>query len=94
MPKSLRVMGKRIDIQQKKIDSGEDGLCVYERNTLMISPDQTPDNKRDTVLHELTHWLDHQMQAKMSERQVGTIATALLAALRDNPALVAYLTAD
>ncbi len=95
MPVLLRVMGKRVKVTEAVIEGDDDyGQCSHPKGLLTISPAQTDDCKRDPVLHELTHWLDEEMQTKMTERQVRLISTALLAAIRDNPALVAYLTAD
>jgi hypothetical protein len=43
------------------------------------------------LLHEVCHAVDDAMDCKMKETQVKKLATGLLAVLKDNPQLAAYL---
>lgn len=53
-----------------------------------------PPQQADTLLHEVMHAVDHEMHCSMSEPQIRRMSTGLLAVLRQNPALVAFLVAD
>lgn len=94
IPKTLRVLGKTVRVELEMVKGDKDmGECKHAEALLRVSPKQSEDMRRDTLLHELLHFLDTEMDTKLTERMVRLNATALLSALRDNPALVAYLTA-
>lgn len=63
---------------------------------IQLDPDQSATQARDTMLHELLHACVSNTPLNLSdedeERVVRGITPWLLAALRDNPRLVAYLT--
>jgi len=46
----------------------------------------------DTLLHECIHAIDDCFQLKMSERQVYCVTVGVIALLRDNRDMLAYLT--
>lgn len=91
-PTSLDLLGKRWTVTLKK-DSKNFGTCYHAKCVINMTPTQAEENMRDTLLHEVVHALETEGQLKMSERQVRGIATLLLAAMRHNPRLVAFLTA-
>jgi len=91
----LRILGKLwIVKQQASKGSKDDGKCEFATKIISVNPRQTEDSKRDTLLHEIMHALDEELQTKMSERQVRLQATGLIEVLRNNPALVAYLAGE
>ena len=90
VPVSVRVMGKRWVIEYREQD--EYGLCDYKQTKITISEDQSLENMRDTVLHELVHAISNEVKAGLNEKQTATISTGVLAILRDNPGLVRFLT--
>jgi Zn-dependent peptidase ImmA (M78 family) len=94
IPKRVDVMGKTYKIELDLDDSSDYGLCVADRCTIKIAKRQCDMQKRDTLLHELTHAVDHELKLEMKENQVHRMATGLLAVFRHNPQLVAFLTAD
>jgi len=49
------------------------------------------DLELDTIIHEITHAIDYQMNLDMSERQVHGVGAGLAAVLIDNPKLIDYL---
>ena len=73
--------------------------------TFYISPDATPDVQRMTLWHEIMHglcevtmgspnWLDlGEEKSDREERVIRMFESPTLLVLRDNPQLVAYLTA-
>ena len=95
--KTLRLIGKRHRIEwdcvELKSDDGEpvDGLFHPSRKLLQVSANQTHDDERETLLHEMLHALEVQMNAEIPEAKLRQLAVGLYAALKDNPKLVAYL---
>ncbi len=95
MPPKLRILGKRWVVKLQSPKGGKDaGECDHVTAIISVSPKQTEDSRRDTLLHEVTHAVDEELQLRMSERQVRLLATGLLETFRSNPALVAYLVGE
>lgn len=96
-PKTLSLIGKRHRVRWGvdglKDDDGNDayGLFDSSQKIISIAAGQTHDDERETVLHEILHALEVQMDAKIPERCVTQLAVGLYAALKDNPKLVTYL---
>ena len=86
--------------------SGDLGRTHSLTSRIFLNPDQSPSNHRLTLLHEAMHamcesalgspdW--HGLGKSPSAREESVIRTweaPLLNLLRDNPTLIAYLTAD
>lgn len=94
--KQIRLIGKRHKIVWKDEiidDDGDAVLGMYtQRNKLIqIQTGQTHDDERETVLHEILHALEEQMNAEIPEAKLRQLAVGLYAALKDNPRLVDYL---
>jgi hypothetical protein len=95
IPPKLRILGKLWQIKQQATKGGkDDGKCEFATKIIWVNPKQTEDSKRDTLLHEVIHALDEELQTKTSERQVRLLATGLLEVIRNNPAFMAYLAGD
>ena len=90
LPQALDLLGKRWTITQKK-DTNNFGTCHHVRCVINISPTQSPENARDTLLHEVIHALEKEGLLKMNERQVTVLSSLLISALRQNPKLAAFL---
>lgn len=91
MIKSIRVLGKSVAVVCGPVSGDDYGECDHVGAKLLVSLKQSADMRRDTVLHELLHFIDEEMQLKMRERQIRMTATVLLGVMRDNPKLVTYL---
>ncbi len=91
-PRSIDVLGKSWTVVIQEMEDTDYGMCEHAKNRIIVSPKQSTDSMRDTLLHELLHAIDIELQAKMGERRVRLIATGLLQVLRHNKALVAFLT--
>lgn len=100
---SLRVLGKtshvyRVPPQHRRLKDGpkdkEPGLGRYQEGCLdiYVAEGQVLDQEQDTTSHELIHLLDDLLEIGLSEEQVVKLTTGWLAALKDNPKLVEYLT--
>lgn len=87
--KSLKIIGKRYLLAEAKRASealvGHNGLCRSNQQTIHYADDLPLDEKSDTVLHEVIHAVDHQMDTDLTETQVRRIATGLCAVFKDNP---------
>lgn len=92
-PKSVDVLGKpyAIALVTKESLEGDYGECKHDECRIDVATFQCDHQKRDTILHEVMHAVDHELHCKLSEPQVRRMATGLLAVLRHNPALVAFL---
>lgn len=90
-PVRLDLLGKTWEVVIKA-EKGKYGSCEHARCRINLSPTQAVSNMRDTLLHEVLHALEYEGQLRMSERQVRGMATLLLAALRQNPALLKFLS--
>lgn len=93
IPESLDVLGKRYAVQLVQRESGDYGECFVDQCRIEVANYQCSDQQRDTLLHEALHAVDHEMHCSMSEPQIRRMATGLLALLRHNPALAAFLVA-
>ena len=90
MNTGLDILGKRFRVVYKKMKD-DFGKCDSVACEIWIHPIQSEEQKRDTLLHESIHALDHEMQTKMSERQVRLISTGLIHWMRANPEFVAWI---
>lgn len=93
-PSRVRILGKPYTIQYvaaAPLDEGLMGECDSDKQQVLIRESQPLESEQDTVLHEILHAIDEAMGLKMKESQVKGTATGLLAVMKDNPSLVAYL---
>jgi hypothetical protein len=93
-PARVRILGKPYSIKYvvaEPLDEGLMGECDTDKQTVLIREQQPLESEQDTVLHEILHAVDEAMGLKMKEAQVKGVATGLLAVMKDNPGLVAYL---
>lgn len=95
--KTLRLIGKRHriewDCEELKSDDGDDadGLFHRSKKLIQVAAGQTHDDERETLLHEILHALEVQMDAEIPEAKLRQLAVGLYASLKDNPRLVTYL---
>jgi hypothetical protein len=94
IPTVVVVLGKPYAVEVVKKKGSDYGECFVDLCSIEIASYQCDHQKRDTLLHEVMHAVDHEMDTDMKEEQIRRMATGLLAVLRQNPALVAFLTAD
>ena len=97
MPRALDVLGKEYQVinefppNEDEEEEGNSGECTFSRCEIHVDPTEAEPNQRDTLLHEVIHAVENDMDLGMKERQVLLLATGLLQVLRSNPHLVAYL---
>lgn len=103
-PTSIRVMGKKIAVHF--VPSGdallrdgphddEPGLGRSDGLTQIIAVEegQPLASEQDCVLHEVLHHVEYAMKMDIAEEIVEKFASCLLAVIKDNPSLLAYLRA-
>ena len=91
IPPYVDVIGKPYAITVTVRGEGDYGECFSDQCRIEIADYQCLLQQRDTLLHEVMHAVDHELHCGMTEPQIRRMATGLLALLRDNPALVAFL---
>ncbi len=99
-PDAVDILGKRYAVSyiERAEGDGDCGEVDHNRCVIEVSTGfQCADQQRDTLLHEVLHAVDHEMNGlggALREKHIRTMATGLFAVLRHNPALVAFLTGE
>jgi len=103
-PSRIKILGKVYTVDfvpegTQGLEGDDCGLCDSEKLLISVKDGQPAYNEQDTVLHEVIHAITHQMDiekfmGKHEEKIVRTLATGLLAVIKDNPSsLLSYLKA-
>ena len=92
LPPVLLIIGKRYAVSQTT--EGDYGETFVEECRIEVRDKQCHQQQADTLLHEAMHAVDHELHCGLTEPQIRRVATGLLALLRDNPALVAFLMGE
>lgn len=93
-PPHIRVIGKDVEVVEDSDalhDEDRVGDYMEQRQRIRYSRNQTDDQLRDTVLHEVIHVVEQCMQLDLEEQQVAGLATGLYAVFRDNPEFIRWL---
>lgn len=99
-PVSFRVNGRTISLSLKAQDKmpGVAGFFESHKSSIVIAKGQEEQELQDTVLHELFHALLHTQGREYGgdeeELYVRALATGTIGLIRDNPALVSWLTGN
>jgi hypothetical protein len=89
--RQLKIIGKRHRVVWDAPLVELDGELDLTSNVISIAPNLPHDEERDTVLHEVTHAVEKQLNAHIPEDKLRSIVTGIYAVLKDNPKLAAYL---
>jgi len=92
LPTSLSIVGREVPVKVVDEFPSQLGEYSYEDYSIKIKSGQHPLAAVDTLLHECIHAIDDCFQLKMSERQVYCVTVGVIALLRDNRDMLAYLT--
>jgi hypothetical protein len=95
-PETVDVLGRRFKVKLLEPDESEDDDGYMEIGTQTIGLRLQPglNYNQDTLLHEITHAVDETLLLGMKERQVHLLATGILAVLKQNKELTAWLLKD
>ena len=91
IPTEVDIVGKRYAIDLTQRGEGDYGQCESDQCRIEVADYQCDDQKRDTLLHEVFHGIDHEMHCNLTEAMIRRMATGCLQVLRHNPDLVAFL---
>ena len=94
IPAEVDVVGKPYSVTLTQRGEGDYGECFADHCRIEVADYQCELQRRDTLLHEVLHAVDHEMHCNMSEAMIRRMATGLLQVLRHNAGLVAYLVED
>ena len=86
----LNILGKPYHVQFTKglIEGDASGMCAYKDQLIKLCSDLAQQQLTETLLHEIIHAVDGEMNTKMKESQVRYLAIGLFQVLRDNPRLI------
>jgi hypothetical protein len=88
------VIGKTYDIHYgtgKPLGKDDIGDFDPAEQRITIRTGQKIETEQDTLLHEVLHAIDSELNLNTSEEQIAGLATGLLAVLKDNPKFYSYL---
>lgn len=95
-PRKIVILGKSYQVEFVKQPSPEDstivGTMFMRLQEIKIKPGLAHETERDTVLHEVLHAVEAEMNLSLEENAIYLMATGLLQVLRANPKFTAYLT--
>ena len=92
LPTIVDILGKTYVVQSVVREEGDYGETWADECRIEIWAKPCEMQQRDTLLHEVLHGIDHELNCKLSEAQIRRMATGLLQVLRHNPEFVAFLT--
>lgn len=91
-PSNARILGKTWTIEWKpELDDGDHGATHHADLRIEMAGSHHPEHQQDTLLHELLHALDFELDLKLGERRVRLLATSLLGLLKDNPEIKNFI---
>jgi hypothetical protein len=99
-PSRIKILGKPFTVEERKaghpdlLDEKGNALAgsvFYEQQRISIQEGMALESDQDTLFHEYIHALEEAMDIGLRETQVKKLATGMLADLKANPKLVAYL---
>lgn len=88
--KKVNVLGDRYRVFTHRMSIFGD--CNSRRGEIRLRPNQTEDQARDTLLHEVIHAIDHVYSLRISEHQTRTLATSLRAVFTSNPEFARWVS--
>lgn len=95
-PEQVRVVGKNYSILfvDEVDDQDNNGEHNLQKQEIKVKRGIHFEAQRDVLLHEVIHAVDEQLDLRLKHKQVHALAVGVLQVLRENPTLVAFLTAQ
>lgn len=91
-PPVIRVLG--VDLIVREGTSEEmtefDGLMYGSQGLIIYDPTQSSDNLRDTIIHELIHFVEFKLGFKLQHELVQVLSAVFSAILSDNEELTKW----
>jgi hypothetical protein len=94
IPERLRILGKSFEVMvlSPEQDTEVNGWMKLDKQQIWVRILEAKEQVQDTMLHEIIHAVDESLSLGMREKQVFALAAGLLAVLKDNPNLLAWLS--
>lgn len=98
-PSSVKIFGQRYKVRYDYGSEENNGLCDFNANTIHIKRDLPEDKTLRVLMHEVTHALINETplcdRKRFNEEEVADIVGFhVVDMLKDNPALVKWLTEE
>lgn len=98
-PLRVKIVGKQHSVAyvpagHPGLKDGTDALVgsiQHDKQEIYVEEGQPIEQEQDTLLHEILHGVERQMDLELEESAIRRLATGLLAVMKDNPSLVRYL---
>jgi hypothetical protein len=94
-PRVIKLLGSdiKIELQENVKVDGSEAMGTYdqEQSLILIKDNMSISSTRDTVMHEVLHAILQHYEVD-SEKTVRILTPAIISVLRDNPALVTFIT--
>lgn len=92
-PASVKILGKPFTVRwlTDELSQELNGECDSDGQVISVRDGLPLEQLQDTLLHEVIHAIDEAVDAGLKETQVKRVATGLLAVLKENPRLSAFL---
>lgn len=98
LPKIFQVGTHKLQIEtageeeNKKLkEDGYIGRHYLDTNRIVVRPDMPKERILDTIVHEIIHAVTHNYGIELEEKEVITLTTALMCAMRDNKSFYKWL---
>lgn len=89
-PSPIDILGHSFRVIEKEMPENSGEININD-GIITILPDQSDDNKADTLLHEIIHGVELLSDMKLRETEVLRIATGLRSVLKGRNVLCKYL---
>lgn len=90
----IKILGVDIEVRvcpQGEVGDGDwQGRANYQESLIKISGLLDKESQRKTFLHEILHFLNHEMSIKIEENNINRLETGLYAVMQDNPHIFDY----
>lgn len=95
-PERIKIISKRYQIEwcapgETSLSVEQAGECDPCSQVIKVESGMPEDSERDTLLHEVVHAIDAEMDLDLTEKQVLGISKGILAVLMDNSSFRRYL---
>lgn len=88
---TVDILSKRFTVKWQTVTGKDFGSCDSVKCEIKVDPKAHIEQQKDTLLHEILHALDHELDTRMTERQIRLMATGLLPTARANPEIFKWL---
>jgi hypothetical protein len=91
-PQSIKILGCIVKIEYIKDDdrSPNMGQCNNLKKIIRINEEMPNDTQHSVLLHEVIHYISHELLLKLTGSQVDVLASVLYPTLIDNPGILGW----